>query len=102
MSCNSNQIRYQVKEGLTLSRKTPAVQEKMCTIFYASLARTGWFRAMKIVIIPVTTKATEFDTKPSKQLNSVQVVNIKNRSFYWSHYLYQSLFEFGNRWTRFY
>ena len=39
------------------------VQEKMFTIFYASLARTGWFRAMKIVIIPVTTKITEFNTK---------------------------------------
>ena len=48
------------------SRKTRAVQEKMFIIFYASLARTGWFRAMKIVITPVTTKVTEFNTKPSR------------------------------------
>ena len=49
----------------------------MFMILDAHLEITVWFRAMKIVIIHVFTKITEFNTKPSKELNSVHRMEIK-------------------------
>ena len=41
-------------ETLALREEAWAVQEKMFIIFYASLAKTGWIRAVEIVIKPMT------------------------------------------------
>ena len=72
---------------LTLSRETLAVQEKMFVVFYASLARTGWFRAMKIVIIPVSPERlhrSDFDAR-ARLMSSYLIISFLHLG---SHYLF--------------
>ena len=72
-------------ETFALRGEARAGREEMFISFYANLAKTVWIRAVEIVIKPVTAKTTEFDSQPSEELYSIQVVNVKHRSF-WSSY----------------
>ena len=47
-------LEKKVQETFALRGEARAVQEKMFIIFYASLAKTGWIRAVEIVIQPMT------------------------------------------------